>query len=50
VLAKEYFDEIRAPRKEFVGFEGVGHFALWNMPNKFLQELLARVRPLATQP
>ena len=50
VLAKEYFDEIIAPRKEFVAFEGGGHFAVWSMPNKFLQELHARVRPLATQP
>jgi len=49
-LAKEYFDEINAQRKKFVAFKGVGHFALWNMPDKFLQELIARVRPLATQP
>jgi pimeloyl-ACP methyl ester carboxylesterase len=49
-LAKEYFEKINTPRKEFVAFEGGGHFAVWSMTDKFLQELLARVRPLATQP
>jgi len=28
----------------------VGRFAVWSMPDKFLRELVARVRPLATQP
>ena len=48
-LAKGYFDKINAPRKEFVTFVGGGHFAVWSMPDKFLQELVARVRPLAAQ-
>jgi proline iminopeptidase len=48
VLAKEYFDEISAPRKEFVAFESGGHFIVWSMPDKFLHELVSRVRPLAT--
>ena len=48
-LAKEYFDTIQAPHKEFVLFEGAGHFVAWSMSNKFLHELVARVRPFAVQ-
>ncbi|HYN16067.1 MAG TPA: alpha/beta hydrolase [Terriglobales bacterium] len=50
VPPRDYFEKINAPRKEFVAFEGVGHFAVWSMPNRFLPELVARVRPLALQP
>jgi len=46
-LAKEYFDTIQAPHKEFVLFEGAGHFVAWSMPDKFLHELVTRVRPFA---
>jgi pimeloyl-ACP methyl ester carboxylesterase len=46
-LAKEYFDQINAPHKEFVLLDGAGHFAVWTMSNRFLRELVARVRPLA---
>jgi len=49
-LAKEYFDAINAPRKEMVLLEGAGHFAVWTMPDVFLQELVTHVRPLAVQP
>jgi pimeloyl-ACP methyl ester carboxylesterase len=49
-LAQEYFEEIHAPHKEIALFEGVGHFAVWSVPDKFLQELVARVRPFAVQP
>jgi pimeloyl-ACP methyl ester carboxylesterase len=49
-LAKEYFDSLNAPHKEFVVFEGAGHFAVWTMADRFLQELVARVRPLAVRP
>jgi len=48
-LARDYFDKVNAPRKEFVAFEGGGHFTVWSMPDKFLQELVARVLPLAKQ-
>lgn len=48
-LAKEYFDKINAPHKEMVLLEGAGHFAVWSKADKFLQELVARVRPLAAQ-
>ena len=46
-LAKEYFDAIQAPQKEFVLFEGAGHFAVFAERGKFLQQLVARVRPVA---
>jgi len=49
-LAKEYFGKINAPHKEFVLFEGGGHFAVWSMSDRFLRELVHRVRPLAAQP
>jgi hypothetical protein len=46
-LAKQYFDAIEAPQKDFVVLEGGGHSALLTMPDLFLSELVARVRPLA---
>jgi pimeloyl-ACP methyl ester carboxylesterase len=48
-LAKEYFQSIDAPHKEMVLFDGAGHFAVWSVPDRFLRELDARVRPLATR-
>jgi pimeloyl-ACP methyl ester carboxylesterase len=48
-LAQEYFNSINAPHKEFVLFEGGGHFTVLSMSGKFLQELVTRVRPLAVQ-
>lgn len=49
-LAKKYFDAINAPHKEFVPLEGAGHFAVLAMPDRFLTELVTRVRSLATSP
>ena len=46
-LAHEYLDLIRAPQKEFVPIEGGGHFAVFMRSDRFLQELVSRVRPLA---
>ncbi len=48
--AEQYFNEITAPHKEFVRFEGANHFLPLNRPDDFLKELLARVRPLADPP
>jgi pimeloyl-ACP methyl ester carboxylesterase len=45
-LAREYLGAIQAPRKEFVPISG-GHFAVFVNSDQFLQELVARVRPLA---
>jgi pimeloyl-ACP methyl ester carboxylesterase len=47
-LTKEYFDTIRAPHKEFVLFEGAGHFAVFTERGRFHRELVSRVRPLTT--
>ena len=49
-LAQEYFQALRAPRKEFVLLAGGGHFAVWSMADTFRQELVGRVRPIAKQP
>lgn len=46
-LAKTLVESIRAPRKGFVAVEGAGHFAVFTKPDVFLNELVARVRPLA---
>lgn len=36
--------------QEIVLFEGTGHFAAWSMPDRFLQELVGRVRPHTAPP
>ena len=46
-LAKEYFDRISAPSKQFVVLQGDGHLAIFRDPEGFLRELIVRVRPLA---
>ncbi len=46
-LARTFVASIRAPRKEFVGIEGGGHFAVFMKSDAFLNELVARVLPLA---
>jgi pimeloyl-ACP methyl ester carboxylesterase len=47
VLARQYLESIKAPRKEFVAIKGGGHFAVFMRSGQFLQELIVRVRPLA---
>ncbi len=46
-LARQYLESVKAPRKEFVLIKGGGHFAVFMRSDQFLQELVARVRPLA---
>ena len=46
-LARQYLEMIRAPRKAFVTIEGGGHFAVFMRSDRFLAELVQRVRPLA---
>ncbi|WP_263703723.1 alpha/beta fold hydrolase [Bacillus thuringiensis] len=46
-LAKAYYDEIKAPHKEFVLIKNAGHLACFARPDQFLEELIGRVRPLA---
>ena len=47
-LARRYVDTIVAPQKAFVALPGGGHSAILTMPDRFLGELVTRVRPLAT--
>lgn len=44
-LAQQYLKNIQAPRKEFVPIPG-GHFAVFMNSDRFLEQLLSRVRPL----
>jgi pimeloyl-ACP methyl ester carboxylesterase len=46
--AREYYQNIRAPHKEFVVIQGAGHLAEFADPRQFLEKLLAGVRPFAT--
>jgi pimeloyl-ACP methyl ester carboxylesterase len=46
-LATEYFEEVAAPTKELALIEDAGHFAAFTQPDRFLAELVTRVRPLA---
>jgi hypothetical protein len=46
-LAQQHFDAITAPAKAFVRFKDYHHFVVFNRPDLFLNELLARVRPIA---
>ena len=46
-LARRLVASIHAPRKEFVTIEGGGHFAVFMKSDAFLNELVARVLPLA---
>ena len=49
-LARQYVEAMKAPQKEFVAIKGGGHFAVFMRSDQFLQELVARVRPLAVGP
>jgi len=46
-LAREYFDRIEAPSKDFVVLDGAGHNAIFGDRDAFLNALEQRVRPLA---
>lgn len=49
-LAEEYFAEVEAPAKGLALIKDAGHFAAFTQPERFLTELLTRVRPLASPP
>jgi pimeloyl-ACP methyl ester carboxylesterase len=49
-LATDYFAEVEAPAKELTLIKDAGHFAAFTQPDRFLTELLSRVRPLASAP
>jgi pimeloyl-ACP methyl ester carboxylesterase len=46
-LVQDYFATLQAPMKELVLLEGAGHLAIRSTATRFLEELVARVRPLA---
>lgn len=43
--AKAYFDQVKAPQKEFVLIKNAGHLAEFANPDQFLKELIQRVLP-----
>jgi pimeloyl-ACP methyl ester carboxylesterase len=45
--ARAYFEQVRAPQKEFVPFKGGDHFIPFDRPDEFLAQLIEHVRPLA---
>jgi pimeloyl-ACP methyl ester carboxylesterase len=47
-LAREYEMAMKTPKKAFVPIRGGGHFAVFLKSDQFLNELVTRVRPLAT--
>jgi len=47
-LVWDYAQTIKAPAKEFVWFEDSGHFPFFEEQQTFTDELVERVRPLAT--
>jgi pimeloyl-ACP methyl ester carboxylesterase len=46
-LATSFVSAIRAPTKAFIPIDGGGHFAVFIKSNAFLDQLIARVLPLA---
>ena len=49
LLAQQYEETMKAPKKAFVPLSGGGHFAVFMKSDQFLNELITRVRPLATK-
>ena len=39
VVAEEYFNQFNAPRKKTVWFENSAHFAFYEEPERFTQEM-----------
>jgi hypothetical protein len=44
--AYAYFEQAKAPRKEFVLFKGGDHFIALDRPDEFLTQLIEYIRPL----
>ncbi|WP_030302821.1 alpha/beta fold hydrolase [Streptomyces katrae] len=47
--ARAFFDEVEAPAKEFALIEDASHFASFRHPDRFLQLMLTRVRPVLAE-
>jgi pimeloyl-ACP methyl ester carboxylesterase len=45
--AVDYFNCVKAPKKELVLIPNAGHFAWMTVPDKFLEALVSKVRPVA---
>ncbi|MCM1974555.1 alpha/beta fold hydrolase [Streptomyces sp. G1] len=45
-LARRFFDHVQGPVQGFAVIEDCSHFAAFRRPERFLELLLARVRPL----
>ncbi|MFD3535925.1 alpha/beta fold hydrolase [Streptomyces sp. NPDC058664] len=46
--ARRFFDDVQAPVKAFALIEDCSHFAAFRRPERFLELLLAHVRPIVT--
>ena len=46
-VTRSYYEDLRAPYKELVIFEHSAHLVPYEEPEKFLQVLVEKVRPLA---
>jgi pimeloyl-ACP methyl ester carboxylesterase len=46
-LAREYFDRIHAPSKQFIAMPGAGHLAIFSSRDAFLDILVKNVKPHA---
>ena len=46
-VAKEWFDRVRAPQKQFVWFENSAHEVMAEEPGKLLVTLVRHARPIA---
>jgi pimeloyl-ACP methyl ester carboxylesterase len=47
-LVEEWFGTIAAPKKEFFVIEDGGHLTIFTMPDRFLEKLIAILRPVMT--
>jgi pimeloyl-ACP methyl ester carboxylesterase len=45
--AVDYFNCVKAPKKDLVLIPNAGHFAWMTVPDKFLEALVSKVRPVA---
>jgi pimeloyl-ACP methyl ester carboxylesterase len=45
--AVDYFNCVKAPKKELVLIPNAGHFAWMTVPDQFLEALVSKVRPVA---
>jgi pimeloyl-ACP methyl ester carboxylesterase len=48
-LVEDYFLNLEVPKKELIILKGEGHTAILALPDVFLKEMLAKVRPLAVR-